>query len=101
MLVHQKGPYRLGGGGAKGNVLPWLMHSKLFCGSDSSMYFSCNATSLGNNDYVHDGEIVATSLVHGGPGFGCLSPSLYQCIVEGPNNVLVNVSDVYDVKKLL
>ncbi|CAB4031461.1 G2 M phase-specific E3 ubiquitin- ligase-like [Paramuricea clavata] len=29
---------------------------------------------------------------------GCLSPSLYQCIVEGPNNVLVNASDVYDVE---
>ena len=79
-------------------VLDWLMHSQLFCGSDSSKYFSCNATSQGNNDYFHAGEIVAMSLVHGGPGFGCLSPSLYQCIVEGPNNVLVNVSDVYDVE---
>ena len=75
-------------------VLDWLMHSQLFCVCDSSKYFSCNATSQGNNDYFHAGEIVAMSLVHGGPGFGCLPPSLYQCIVEGPNNVLVNVSDV-------
>ena len=34
------------------------------------------------------------SLVHGCPGFGCLSP----CIVEGPNKVLVSVNDVYDME---
>ena len=36
------------------------------------------------------------SLVHGGPGFPCLSRSLYQCIVKGPNNVSVSIGDVYD-----
>ena len=50
------------------------------------------------HDYFHAGQIIAMSLVHGGPGFGCLSPCLYQCIVEGLNNVLVSVNDLYDVE---
>ena len=77
-------------------VLHWLMNSQLFAGSDHSKYLTCNSTCQTNDDYFHAGQIVAMSLVHGGPGFPCLSPSLYQCIVNGPNNVSVSVSDVYD-----
>ena len=52
--------------------------------------------SQANDHYFYAGQIVAMSPVHGGPGFSCLSPSLYQCILDGPNNVSVSVSDVYD-----
>ena len=71
------------------------MKSQLFCGNDHCKYLSCNATCQDNNDYFHAGQM---SLVHGGPGFCCLSPSLYQCILEGLVNVSVSLSDVYDVE---
>ena len=79
-------------------VLNWSMNSQLFSGSNHCKYLSCNASSQANDDYFNAGQIIAMSLVHGGPGFPCLSPSLYQCIIKGSNNISVSVSDVYDAE---
>ena len=79
-------------------VLNWLMNSQLFSGSNHCKYLTCNASSQANDDYFNAGQIIAMSLVHGGPGFPCLSPSLYQCIIKGSNNISVSVSDVYDAE---
>ena len=73
------------------------MNSQLFSGSNHRKYLTCNASSQANDDYFSAGQIIVTSLVHGGPGFPCLSPSLYQCIIKDPN-ISVSVSDVYDAE---
>ena len=65
-------------------VLSWILNSQLFCGPQCNKFLSCNAECLHNSEYLYAGQIVALSLVHGGPGVRCLSTILFDlwCMVQ-------------------
>ena len=77
-------------------VLSWIINSRLFCGPENNKFLSCNAECLHNSEYLYAGQIVALSLVHGGPGIKCLSAVLFDAVVHGPNKTVVAIEDVYD-----
>lgn len=47
--------------------------------------------------YFEAGEMIAVSLVHGGPSPGFFSKTLFNCLVYGPENVKPTLEDVADV----
>ena len=49
-------------------VMEWMMNSQLFCGTEKNKYLSCNSNYLGGDFYFYAGELIAMSVVHGGPG---------------------------------
>ena len=77
-------------------ALESIMNSQIFCGSENNKFLSCNASCQTNDYYFFAGEIIAMSLVHGGPGFRCLAPAVYDCIIRDTRSVSVDVNDVYD-----
>jgi hypothetical protein len=77
-------------------VLSWIVNSQLFCGPENNKFLSCNAECLHNSEYLYAGQIVALSLVHGGPGIKCLSAVLFYALVHGPDKSVVTIEDVYD-----
>ena len=60
---------------------PESINFQIFCGSENAKFLSCNANFQANDYYFYAGEIIALSLVHGGPGFRCLAPVVYDSIV--------------------
>jgi len=50
--------------------------------------------ALTSDDYFVAGRATAVSLVHGGPAPGCLSTSLFQAIVSGPEHVMVPLTEM-------
>jgi len=77
-------------------ALESIMNSQIFCGSESNKFLSCNASCRTNEYYFFAGEIIAMSLVHGGPGFRCLAPAVFDSIISDTRSVSVDVNDVYD-----
>ncbi len=95
-------------------VLDAIMNSQIFCGSENSKFLSCSASCQSNDYYFFAGEVIAMSLVHGGPGFRCMAPVgvwhhivvmvpytikilfVYDSIVYGTRSVSVDINDVYD-----
>lgn len=49
------------------------------------------------NLYFEAGQMIAVSLVHGGPSPGFFSKTLFNCLVYGPENVKPALEDVADV----
>jgi len=47
-----------------------------------------------SDDYFVAGRATAVSLVHGGPTPSCLSKSLFQAIVSGPEDVKVSLTEM-------
>lgn len=56
--------------------------------------FICVA--LRDDEYFIAGRAIAVSLVHGGPAPRFLSPTLFTCLVQGPENVKPSLEDVAD-----
>ena len=79
-------------------VLDAIINSQIFCGSENAKFLSCNANCQTNDYYFYAGEIIALSLVHGGPGFRYLAPVVYDSIVYGTRSVSVDINDVYDLE---
>ena len=77
-------------------VLEWIANSQIFAGTEKNKFLSCNATCHLNDYYFYAGEIIAMSLVHGGPAIRCFSPGLYHSLINGVRSASVDISDVYD-----
>lgn len=77
-------------------VLEWIVNSQMLCGTEKNKFLSCNATCHINDYYFFAGQIIAMSLVHGGPAISCFSPALYHSLVYGNRSASVDISDVYD-----
>ena len=77
-------------------ALEWIVNSQIFCGTEKNKFLSCNATCHLNDHYFYAGQIIAMSLVHGGPAIRCFSPGLYHSLVHGVRSASVDISDVYD-----
>ena len=58
------------------------------------MFFFLSA--LNDDHFFFAGQIMAMSLVHGGPAPYFLSPLLYDALLFGPRQVTVSVGDIYD-----
>jgi hypothetical protein len=63
--------------------------SGLLEGSEGKMMFTHNLKLLEENKYWLAGRLVGMSLIHDGPGLGCLHPTVYQLVCGLP-------CDVYD-----
>lgn len=59
-----------------------------------SFCFICIA--LRDDEYFIAGRAIAVSLVHGGPAPRFLSPTLFTCLVQGPETVKPSLKDVAD-----
>ena len=53
---------------------------------------------LGDDFYFYAGELIAMSVVHGGPGPKCFGLPLYDALTKGVMQTTVNLEDVYDVE---
>ena len=62
---------------------------KLFCGKELERFLSPDAKALKQDEYFYAGQLFAMSLVHCGIGPRCLSPILFDSIINGPSEVLV------------
>ena len=54
-------------------VIDWMVSSQLFCGNERQKYLPINANYLSNDYYFLAGQLIAISIVHGGPGPRCFS----------------------------
>lgn len=94
-------------GGPKREFLTLLLHSllyesPLFFGHPHSRFLSLNQKSLEEEEYRLTGEIIALSLVHGGPAPRCLSNLVFQALVNGAQGVTpttVDMEDIHDPTK--
>ena len=77
-------------------IIEWMVSSQLFCGSEREKCLSINSNYLNNDSYFHAGQLIAMSIVHGGPGPRCFSQSLYDALTIGVQRASVDVEDVYD-----
>ncbi len=59
---------------------------------------SYNIRSLQDEEYLMVGQLISMSIVHSGIGPRCLSPLLFNSLVESPDNVVVSVDDVDDLE---
>ena len=69
---------------------------KLFCGKELERFLSPDAKALKQDEYFYAGQLFAMSLVHCGIGRRCLSPILFDSIINGPSEVFVPIQSLYD-----
>lgn len=50
------------------------------------------------DEYFHVGRMVAVSIVHGGPGPRCFSPSFYQYLVGKVKTIEAPIEDIPDTE---
>ncbi|XP_028657992.2 G2/M phase-specific E3 ubiquitin-protein ligase-like [Erpetoichthys calabaricus] len=70
--------------------------SGIFEGPDEAKILSCNTEALKASTYFHAGQILAMTVVHGGPPPCFLSKVLYEALIKGPTDVRVNIDHVFD-----
>ncbi len=66
----------------------------LFSGREECRVPAANLAELGRNTYKHVGEMIAVSLVHGGPAPAFFAPSVADYILNGMKKVNATVSEV-------
>ena len=78
-------------------VIQWMVNSQLFCGPEGKKMLTCQRKCLDERDYFYAGEILTMSLVHGGPGPECLSPTLFEALIKDDiSKIAVPLDDVCD-----
>ena len=78
-------------------VIQWMVNSQLFCGPEGKKMLTCQRKCLEEREYFYAGEILAMSLVHGGPGPECLSPTLFEALIKDDiSKIAVPLDDVCD-----
>ncbi|KAL7375259.1 hypothetical protein ABVT39_014430 [Epinephelus coioides] len=87
-------------GGPRREFLRLLMealpHSPMFEGEEGKMNLALDSTAMREDRYFIAGRAIAVSLVHGGPPAGFLSPTLFSCLVDGPELAKPVLKDVAD-----
>ena len=71
-----------------------MSNNSLFEGSDDHHIPLHNVMELKNNTYHYVGEIMALSVVHGGPGPNCLSPAVVDNLCYGLQKIRGTVDDI-------
>ncbi len=69
-------------------------NNTLFCGGDDCRVPTPNMMELAKNTYQHVGEMLAVSLIHGGPAPSFFAPSVVSYIVHGMKSVKASVDEV-------
>lgn len=77
-------------------LMETLKESSMFEGRDESQNLAFDSSALRENRYFIAGRAIAVSLVHGGPGPGFLSRTLFSCLVNGPESAKPTLSDLSD-----
>nr|XP_023696129.1 G2/M phase-specific E3 ubiquitin-protein ligase-like isoform X3 [Paramormyrops kingsleyae] len=80
-----------------------IRQSPMFTGSDYERVLECHMCSLKENSYFYAGQLIAMSIVQGGPSPHFFAPVLYQAIVSGAESVQADIEDIHDheIKSLL
>ncbi|XP_072574531.1 uncharacterized protein [Paramormyrops kingsleyae] len=73
-----------------------LPSSSMFEGKEGKMNLALDSTALREDRYFIAGRAIAVSLVHGGPTAGFLSPTLFSCLVDGPDFTKPVLEDIAD-----
>ena len=80
----------------------WLLlqevatNNSLFEGPGDSRVPAHNMLALKQHHFKYVGQIMAVSIVHGGPGPHCLSHAVVDYLTNGMSNVNAGVSDIPD-----
>lgn len=77
-------------------AIEWMVTSQLFCGPEREKYLSCSSSYLADDSFFHAGQLMAMSIVHGGPGPRCFAPPFYDALTRGVRQASVKLEDVYD-----
>jgi len=72
-------------------------NNALFSGSEECRVLAANLAELGKNTYKH-GEMIAISLIHGGPAPAFFAPAVADYILHGINKVKAMVNEVPDLE---
>ncbi|XP_033098296.1 G2/M phase-specific E3 ubiquitin-protein ligase-like isoform X2 [Anneissia japonica] len=78
-------------------VLNHIQHSSLFEGPPTSRVLSLGGQAMENDHYYYAGQLMAMSLVHGGPSPTFLSTTLYEAIAYGCERSTAGLDDVGDL----
>jgi hypothetical protein len=73
---------------------------RLFEGKEGRLLPMKNTDALRGQLFKIAGRMISTSIVNGGPGFPCLSPPVYEYLVQGFTEELVsniNKDDIFDI----
>ncbi|XP_028249218.1 uncharacterized protein LOC114442703 isoform X1 [Parambassis ranga] len=73
-----------------------LSKSQMFEGEEGKMNLAFDSNAMREDRYLVAGRAIAVSLVHGGPPARFLSPTLFSCLVEGPEMAKPVLEDVAD-----
>lgn len=73
-----------------------LPQSAMFEGQEGKMNLALDSTAMREDTYFIAGRAISVSLVHGGPPAGFLSPTLFSCLVDGPEGAKPVLEDVAD-----
>ena len=57
---------------------------------------SCLSNYLADDSFFYAGQLIAKSIVHGGPGPRCFALLFYDALTRGIKKTSVNLEDVYD-----
>ena len=74
-----------------------LSNNTLFNGSATARMPSHNTVELTKKTYFNVGQIMALSIVHGGPAPKCLADPIADYIVHGMDKVKASTNDVSDI----
>ncbi|CAK6975947.1 uncharacterized protein LOC117814439 isoform X4, partial [Scomber scombrus] len=87
-------------GGPRREFLRLLMEalplSPMFEGEGGKMNLAFDSTAMREDRYFIAGRAIAVSFVHGGPPASFLSPTLFSCLVDGPELAKPVLEDVAD-----
>ncbi|KAI4824302.1 hypothetical protein KUCAC02_012825 [Chaenocephalus aceratus] len=88
-------------GGPRREFLRLLMEalpkSPMFEGEEGKLNLAFDSTAMREDRYFIAGRAIAVSLVHGGSPAGFLSPTLFSCLVDGPELAKPVLEDVADI----
>lgn len=73
-----------------------VVESGVLTGCDTRKVFTSNPLLVTKETYYHAGQMVATSLIQGGPGLKCLSPAMYAYFC-GDVQICRSLLDVEDI----
>ena len=101
LSVHFIGEEAADSGGPRREFLRLLLRSLVIesgvvTGCDTRKVFTSNPLLVTKETYYHAGQMVATSLIQGGPGLKCLSPALYAYFC-GDVQMCCSLLDVEDI----
>lgn len=74
-----------------------MFNNTLFHGDETARFLAHNPLELARKTYFHVGQVIAISLVHGGPAPKCLANPIVDYILYGLERVKVTAADVPDI----